>query len=477
MTTYPSLWNVPLVPSKSLKPPKLTPLPFSYNNVNESMLDLLSYDFSLERAVIQESLSESREAAQIEERKSVLEEKRKERKAAETKKKAPGFGGESHVILQPSKAGVKEEKEGKEKTLDKEKEREKVQGIVDELGGLTVSPKSTTASDNTVSKSPPLTSQPQVAATATTSSLSLSFDRIAAKDPMSVSSVKPKTNSTINFSDFEHGLAPPDPWDTRQDDFSALKEVMGPSGPSAVPSGGASGGRSPPTASPPVRSMTVPNPHSIQSHTQYQQQHPHYHQQQQQQPYGTSPSQYDYNASRFQNYPSFSTSPGQRYGSPPSGHSFLNQSSNPAPFLPPKPDELRYGQEAKPKGAPGVPPPPPTQTETPKISIPEGMESAFQSFTSMGFSSASFLSAYKLFGKSESKYIDHLVAYDSLVSAGYSSEDAHDALEIVGPGEKATLAASAIGSLMELGFAREDILKSVKKSGGNRERALEELMK
>ncbi|KAI8846626.1 hypothetical protein BC829DRAFT_419022 [Chytridium lagenaria] len=373
------------------------------------MLDLLNYDFSLERAVIQESEMDAREASANEDRHRQLEVARKERRLKETRKKAPGFTGDNNVIMQPRQAtlggkgvvvaagDVKEEVE-KAEVEKAEKGSREIDKMDEGVGSGIISP-----------------------------------DRIAARRKSQqeatvkpVSQIKPTSTSPFNFSEFEHGLAPPDPWDTRQDDFNALKEVMGPPTHTSAPA------PSPPRSTPLARSHTLPT-HSTPM-----------------------------------NYPMV-------YALQP-----------PQPQLPPKPSGWRtqYTPDEPPKEpptdmAPPLPlPPPPVEKNTVPKNVPAQLEAMYKSYAFMGFSEGAILSAFKIHGDKESKHLDHLVAFDKVVSEGVKPDDASDAIGAVGTkdmGETVRFA-KAVGYLSEFGFVREKVVEALKVKKGDKELALEMLM-
>lgn len=80
-----------------------------------------------------------------------------------------------------------------------------------------------------------------------------SFDTLK-KPALSNSSKTGKSSSQFNFSEFEQGLPPPDPWDAPENDFAALRDVLG-------LSDGVGGGNSSASSSPPPglsRNRTMP---------------------------------------------------------------------------------------------------------------------------------------------------------------------------------------------------------------------------
>ncbi|KAJ3214946.1 hypothetical protein HDU67_001034 [Dinochytrium kinnereticum] len=412
----------------------VTPLPFSYQTINEGMLDLLNYDFSLERAVLQEAEAEARESLAASDRHRQLEETRKERKLAETRAKAPGFTGDNNVILQPkpaagSKAKVVVEAEKGGDGGEKEKE---------------------------------------VAA--------ISADRIAARRGSGEigKDVKPKpATSPFNFAEFEHGLAPLDPWDTRQDDFTALREVIGGTSPPPAPS------------SIPTRSRTLP---------------PHHHPINQ--PYGTSPpvtsnmygpppssasldsfggrQQQQQQQQYFQQQP---PPPQQQQQQLQQGYAPGMQYQTAPPPPPPKPSGLR-NQFGSPEGPPRGPPealqlPKAENTPVMPLGIPAKMETVYQSYISMGFSPEGIASAFRVHREDESKHLDYLVAFDQLVSEGRTPDAADHTLDAVGHKDMtaASKFALALEEICELGFATEKVVEALKEVKGDRERALEKVMR
>ncbi|KAJ3410567.1 hypothetical protein HDV05_003635 [Chytridiales sp. JEL 0842] len=437
--------DVPLWVAASCKPPRITPLPFTYQPVSDNVLDIINYDFAAEQRALEDADRHAQELAVLEERIKALAEDRKERKLAETRAKAPGFSGDAS-ILQPT--------------------------VSSKVGGGAISTLGKMMADMLDIKA-----VGTAAAFKTEKSNDLNREMTASPKP-AAAIMAPTTNApavkgsnAINFKEFETGLAPKDPWDTvtNKDDFHELREVMDPESLKSRPTNGGGGGQ--PQQQQHIHQQQQPQHHQYQQHQQALQppSHSPEHQSQYQHPSTyphTAPPPTDY---RMQSY---STPSYQTPASQPPPHQPTPPPKPPNPYVG---ETLSYPSLTQQSTQPPAPPTP-APPETIPTGIPPGMEDHFKSFASMGFSSTSVKSAVIKFGQDNSKYLDYLVAISQYESEGHTIPDIEKALQFCKDDfEKTKGYLGDFGALCELGFAKEDVHDALSLCK-DRDAALEQLM-
>ncbi|KAJ3288451.1 hypothetical protein HK104_008169 [Borealophlyctis nickersoniae] len=417
---YAILKDVPVVLGKSCRGVKTVSLPYSYVPVADNVADLYTYDFSLERRVIEEAeraiQAAAAEKAALEERARREEAERKERE----RKKAPGL---EDNILQPIPAT------GSPVGLRKE----------------------------IASKSP---SPTQPSATSESGG-----DKVNSASVGPVSTWKTKKNPHIDYLEFEHGLAPPDPWDTREeDDLQMLREVMGGSGP--------------PASVPPQPQNTYSQPHQAPpSYSQLPATHPPAH------AHTSLPASI---ISRAQAY--LPESVASRVSHLHLG-GFGRQPAGPPP-PPPKPVGISemYGNNSSGSmqypslsggGASGSGYPRETghQSGVP-ASVPPEYRDAFAGYLQMGFSRNAVERGMRLYGADEKKVLDFVISFEELHPTPRNSDAVEMAVTLFEhEQEKGRKFVDAFEALEELGFPRDRIKEALVLKGCDREAALEWLMR
>ncbi|KAJ3057182.1 hypothetical protein HK097_011187 [Rhizophlyctis rosea] len=287
-----------------------------------------------------------------------------------------------------------------------------------------------------------------------------------------------KSKPDFNYLEFEHGLAPPDPWDTRadEDDLKALREVMG--GP-ALPPRTPEHNRQPVSNSctphqlthsasvpvPPRPNTTSPTPQTSHGHgissallaraqtllpeavtSRVTAVNSYIHNRQHQPAVPPPPPK---PAALQPQHTESSTAPMQY-------PSLVNSSRSPDSYTNPNPSY----------GVPGVP-----------SGVDPGLAELYSRFTQMGFSGDAAERALKEHGSNDKKALDFAIAYDELRSKGRNPEAIASAISLFeNDAQKQRKFVEAFDSLQEFGFPDAKIQEALVTKACDKEQALEWLM-
>ncbi|TPX51065.1 hypothetical protein SeMB42_g01431 [Synchytrium endobioticum] len=459
--TYPPLADVPLI--VNVRKPNPISLPVNhYHPITFAEIDSLNYDFSLESAILDDSIKHATlEAAhqQAEHARRIqAENETRARTIRETQRRAPGLNLEGE-ILQPmpsscAAAALALAIAGRSSS-------------VDSLGCSSSNADGANNDGNTVV---PTLSPPIGASDAESGSGPLNTEKASRKP--------------TNFSllDFEHGLAPPDPWDLvkkTDEELSDLNTVFG--GSARPSSANNTGGRlyaplsqspSPSTdASSPPRFSTnprIPTPQPA-SNTHGGIPTP-FHRAQQQ----------AYELNSGMSNMSISASPNQHVAPPPKPPKPSAVYASPSPHVPgPKP--LNYGTNTG-TGSPRRP-----ESPLPAVNagaqaptgLSPGMQELYVKMVNMGFAPSAIERAFRVHGSDEKRVLDFLVPYTEYLSRGFKSENIEVALSLYDSAkdpEKCVKFLSAFSALAEMGFSTAKIKEVLVLKGLDQEQAMEFLL-
>ncbi|RUS23231.1 LOW QUALITY PROTEIN: hypothetical protein BC937DRAFT_90350 [Endogone sp. FLAS-F59071] len=264
---YSAIEDVPIIASPQYRVPKQVSLPYDFAIIPDDVSNIqsnpqlqdspwswpskidtaaifpspfklqLKYDFQTERYVLTEITQQrQRQADQakiLAEQQRSYEEAKRQKEKQKARKIAPGFLDTDRRILTPEPV-IRSPRKVEWPTLEGE-DNDGKSDVDSEKNG---SPKQNGSVVHSRSASEDLTERRR------------REDRVdgvdGVKPALSNSSKTGKNLSQFNFSEFEQGLPPPDPWDAPENDFAALRDVLGlgdsvgggnSSAPSSPPSG------------------------------------------------------------------------------------------------------------------------------------------------------------------------------------------------------------------------------------------------
>ncbi|TPX35790.1 hypothetical protein SmJEL517_g01895 [Synchytrium microbalum] len=452
---YPPLADVPLIVSKSCQKPNLISLPFNYHPVPDNITDHLNYDFSLENSLIEESQHLQALRQQETSRQQQAELQRKERQTREAQRRAPGLNLEGE-ILQPTvlpgtspstKIGLGLAGMGRSTSIDSVGDSSAANRIIRNM-------------------SPPIGSD--------------DGNSDASTDTNNNTSRKP-----FNFQEFEHGLAPPDPWDVAKKPDEELSDLNAVFGGARVPARPMPNLPQHSNQRPPAVLIQHSNPQSASPTTSNNSDPP-------------SPPKF---ANRIANSGGGIPTPFQA-ASQFSMNNTSNISSNVTSSLqhptgpppkPPKPNSLQQ----YPSSQPPIPvkstsmgsvtaPVPPRRSDSPSggistVNVPPGLSTSMQDLyvkmVNMGFAPSAIERAFRVHGSDEKRVLDFLVAHADYVSKGFKSENIEVALSLYdSEPEKCKKFLIAFSAMAEMGFPRSKIQEALVLKNLDQDQAMEFLL-